>query len=583
MNAARRLARRLTRLRLPTKGGGKPWLLLAWEISGLRAALAAPAAGGARIVFEAASPQADFAAALDDVLAQMAAAKQKKPARAALAARQLLPLTVALAIAPEKPRPAAQMCALARDELEMARAEFGSLWSFGTLLAARGHLTAADREAVAAHRESRREGMATSLRYGEIALELGLIDRPAIDQCLRLQERLQNVDGEQVAGWNGRLHDKEPLWLACTAEREQHRAWARALSARGLSLATSLPFAWLASEDDGEAAADDAPGRVSVELHCEEALAVYRRQGRVVAARGEARSERPLRAEWLARLMADWLVEPRLEIELIALYAEDEATALAVGETLAQDTGHPVRVRAPKDAWPRLWASLLREATATPAGRRLPHLAERDLRGPLWKAPDFLRAAALGGVLLALVAVEGGQRWRLAALEARTEARQQEERDRAANAQQQARLIAELERLAQDLDGARAALAPMEAEHRRLSAILAMRQNLPELLYALSSAVGTDAVLESVKNSRSGTNASSIQVVAWSPSYTGAQDFVGRVAELGQSLRYAVSQSESVERAGRDGKPGHEVSFWLVPETAETPAEAPPAGAGGAR
>lgn len=578
MNAARRITRRLKRLRLPTKGGGRPWLLLAWEVSGLRAALATPAADGARIVFEAASPQADFAAALDEVLAQMAAAKQKKPARAVLAARRLLPLAVALPIPPDKPRPAAQMCELARGDLEMARAEFGSLWSFGTLLAARGHLTAADREAVAAHRESRREGMATSLRYGEIALELGLIERPVIDQCLRLQERLQNADGEPVAGWNGRLHDKQPLWLACTTEREEILAWVRALSTHGLSLATSLPFSWLASEGGGEVA-DDAPGRVSVELHCEEALAVYRRQGRVVAARGEARSERPLRAEWLARLMADWLVEPRLEIELIALYAEDEAAALAVGETLAQDTGHPVHVRTPKEAWPRLWASLLREATAAPGERRLPHLCQRDLRGPLWKTPDFLRAAALGGVLLALVAVEGGQRWRLAALEARTEARQQEERDRAANAQQQARLIAELERLARDLDGARATLAPMEAEHRRLSAILAMRQNLPELLYALSSAVGTDAVLESVRNSRSGTNASSIQVVAWSPSYTGAQDFVGRVAELGPSLRYAVSQSESVERAGRDGKPGHEVSFWLVPE-AEAAA---PAGSGDAR
>ncbi|MBW7900555.1 MAG: hypothetical protein H3C26_03710 [Rhodocyclaceae bacterium] len=577
MNAARRIARRLARLRLPARGGGKPWLLLAWEISGLRAALAMPVAGGARIVFTASSPQADFAAALDDVLAQMAAAKQKKPARAALAARQLLPLTVALPIPPDKPRPAAQMRELARGDLEMALAEFGSLWSFGTLLAARGHLTTADREAVAQYRDAHREGMATPLRYGEIALELGLIERPAIDQCLRLQERLQNVDGELVAGWNGRLHDKQPLWLACAVEREQHHAWARALSARGLSLATSLPFSWLASEDDGAETAADAPGRVSVELHREEALAVYRRQGRVVAARGEARSERGLRAEWLARLMADWLAEPRLEIELVALHAEDEAAALAVGETLAQDTGHPVRVRAPEESWPRLWASLLREATAAPAGRRLPHLAERDLRGPLWKTPDFLRAAALGGVLLALVAVEGEQRWRLAALEARIEARQQAEREKAASAQQQARLLAELTQLARDLDKARAEIAPMETEYRRLSAVLAMRHNLPELLYALSSAVGTDAVLESVRNSRSGANASSIQVVAWSPSYTGAQDFVGRVAELGQSLHYAVSQSESVERAGRDGKPGHEVSFWLVPEaTADVPSpEAP--------
>ena len=93
-------------------------------------------------------------------------------------------------------------------------------------------------------------------------------------------------------------------------------------------------------------------------------------------------------------------------------------------------------------------------------------------------------------------------------------------------------------------------------------------------------------MLDSLRNSKVGSNATSIQVVAWSPSYTGAQAFVSRIAELTRELGYGVSQTEIVERKGRNNKLGHEVNFWLVPEgddlesastTARPPLSTPPA------
>ena len=83
----------------------------------------------------------------------------------------------------------------------------------------------------------------------------------------------------------------------------------------------------------------------------------------------------------------------------------------------------------------------------------------------------------------------------------------------------------------------------------------------------LAQTIGNDAVLDSLRNSKVSSNATSIQVVAWSPSYTGAQAFISRIAEQSRSLGYGVTQTGIIERKGRNNKMGHEVNFWLIPES----------------
>lgn len=566
---------RLAALRSRLAGKGKPWLLLAWDIASLKATVYVDEAGRGRVVASAESKQARFAEALDEILPALARQSTIKPRRVALAARYLLPGVVNLPVAPDKPRPASQMRELVQSEIEPILAEFGSLWSMGALLEARQYLSGIDRERVTLEEAMRREGRRTPLRYGETALEMELIERATLDECLDLQEHLQNLDATLISGWRGRNEANQPLWLACGVGAGNHREWRDTLAERNLQLQACLPLAWLASEAEPENDGRRDHATISLELHREEVLAVHRQNGRIVAARSEGRMERPLQADWLTRLIADWAGDARARLELVCLHADDEAAAAAIRDDLGLSTGHPTRLRPVAESWERLWSQLASEAGAELS--RLPRIVERELRGSLWNDHDIRRLAALAAVLAGLGVVEGFQQYKLYRLNATVAEKSRLEKDKSQNTQREAQFSAELNELAKDLDASRKKLEPLLNDHGRLNSISAMRHNLPDLLLMLARAVGNDAVLESLRNSKVGSNATSIQVVAWSPSYTGAQAFVGRVAEQTRVFGYGVTQTEIIERKGRNNKLGHEVNFWLVPESDDLESGSPAA------
>lgn len=563
-------------LRRHFSGGSKTWLLLAWDIDGLRAALFAGGGQQGGILARAASVLPNFAEALDEILSELQRQNPARPKRVALAARHVLPAVVNLPVAPDKPKPPAQMRELVQADLEPVLAEFGSLWSLGALLQARGHLSPEDRERIMVEESLRREGKHTPLRYGETALELGLIERGTLDACLDMQAQLQHLEATIVSGWRGRFEDGQALWLAAGIGQGMYEEWREALAERHLHLTACLPLAWLLSETDtGEPGRKESTGtHVALELHREEVVAVHRRQGQVLAARSESRMERPLGPDWLARLVADWANDGRCSIELICLHAEDEAAAQSIRDDLGLCTGQPIGVRHAEASRNSLWRHLMAQAEAP--GSTLPRIVERELRGSLWANHDVRRLALLGAALLLLGATEGWQRYQLHSMETKIANRNKAEHDKAQGIQQQIKFNAELTELARNLDATRKKLEPLVNEQERLNLLMAMRRNLPDLLAMLAQSVGNDAVLESVRNSKGDSNAAAIQVVAWSPSYTGAQAFADTVGVMSRNLGYGVVQTEIVQRKGRSNKAGHEVNFWLQPE-AEDLEEAPKA------
>lgn len=555
----------LSALRKRLSSSAKPLLLLAWDIGGLKAAIYTEGGGKGQIVASAEALRPHFSEALGEVLAALAQQSALKPVRVVLATRYLLPGVVNLPVNPAKPRPLAQMRELVQSEIEPILAEFGSLWSLGALLEARQHLSASERENVTREEALRRDGRRTPLRYGETALEMELIERPALDECLDLQERLQNLDSTVVSGWRGRIEDNRSFWLACGVGRVNYREWQDALAERRLHLTACLPLSWLASEVEPETDARPDSTTISLELHQEEVVAIHRQNGRVMAVRSEGRMERALHSDWLARLVADWSHEARARFELICLRRADEAEAAALCDDLGVCTGHSIQLRGVEESWNRLWRRLASEATASAS--QLPRIVEREQRDALWKEPDVRRLAALFAVIVVLGAVEGVQQYRLFRIDKTAAEKKRLEKEKSSSTQSEAKFNAELTNLAKDLDATRKQLEPLLNDRERLKMIVDMRQHLPNLLIMLSQAVANDAVLESLRNSKVGNNAASIQVVAWSPSYTGAQEFVSRVGELSREMGYGVAQTEIVQRKGRDNKAGHELSFWLIPES----------------
>lgn len=573
-----------------------PWLLLTWDVAGMEAVVWQDGPDQAKVLARARSSEGRFPAALAEIMQALAGRGFTRLRRVGLAARHLLPAVVDLPVAPDKPRRPEQMRELIQADLEPVLAEFGSVWSMGALMQARGYLSAADRERIGMEESVRRQSRHNQLRYGEIAIDLGLLSREELDECLDQQAALQNLDAAFMAGWRGRIEDKQPLWLACGVGNGAYREWKESLAGHGLRLAATLPLAWLVSDPTPEAAGASEPRReqnlplISLELHHEEVVAVCRRQGRVVAARSEARIERTPGADWLNRIIGDWAAEPRARIEIFFLHEADDPLGETLCDALSLTTGHPCVAYPAEISRVRLWQNLLREASALES--QLPRLAEAELRGSLWTSAGFRRGLALGLIVLGLAGVESVQRYRLHAMEARISERQEQEKQRQQSSQQEAQVNEQLNTLARQLDEARRQLEPLLNDRLRLNRIMAMRTDLPNLLYLLAQSVGSDAVLEEIRNDNTRGEGSAIQVVAWSPNYTGAQDFVSRIAALAHGRSYGVSQTEIKERRGRNGKPGHQVSFWLLPEEHEleeseplakapaAPATPLPAGAG---
>lgn len=566
---------RLKALAAGLRAGRKPCLLLAWDVGGLHAALADGCTPDARMLGQAFSGEGRLRAALAAVLEQLAAQGLARPRQVFLAARHVLPIVADLPVAPDKPRPRAQMRELVQADLEPALAEFGSLWSMGALMQARGLLDANERQRISQEEASRRQNRQSQLRFGEIALEIGLIEREGLDECLDLQAELQNLEASVAAGWLGRTEERQALWLVCGVGERVYREWREALAEAGLRLAAVLPLAWLASDNEASPADghDSSLPRISLELQREEVVAVYRRHERVLAARSEGRVERKLGSDWLTRLIADWASEPRVALEIRALHGEDDALIAALAEDLALTTGHPCRARDSADSRAALWRNLLREGSSRTPG--LPRLVDKALRGSPWNNPDLRRLAALGVVLAIIGGVEGYQHFRLHRLEARMAERQQQEQERSKSAQQMALVGQQLASLGRSLDDARRQLEPLLADRARLDAVLSMQADLPELLYMLAQSIGDDAVLDEVHNDVTQASGAAVHVLAWSPSYTGAQAFVSRVAAAVRGRAWGVAQTEINERVGRSGKRGHEISFWLLPEEGELEAVTP--------
>jgi hypothetical protein len=537
--------------------------LLVWDIGGIDAAIV----GGdddkaASVIDTATSRQADFAAALAEVVGELRGRGHKVPKRVALAACHCRPLIADLPVDPGKPRPAPQRRELLRGEAEAALAEFGGLWTIGALLQARSHLSADDRQRVVLEESVRRQERRTPLRYGETALELGLIERAQLNEGLELQEALQHVDAQWLAGWKGRIGDGQKHWLASALSGPLHRQWSTALAQGGLRLEAVLPLAWLCSETP----VGDDTQVISIEVHAEDVHAVARRNSQIVAARSDARLERPLQSDWLLRLAEDWSLDARSRIEIVCRDPADQRAAHSAAAELELASGHPARVVDASQARAALWHALAREARVAPAAQRLPHLTTRELRGAPWKNPDLRRVAALVALVALLAASEGGQQYRLRTLRQEIAERNRKENETKRLAQMEMKINSETRQVGKDLEKLRAELEPLVNTRTRLEAIVVMRQHLPDLMQMLARAIGDDAVLEKVGNSKSGSDAASIRVEAWSGSYTGAQAFVNRVAEQTQTLNYGVAQTEINEARGRSNKMGYRVAFWLLPE-----------------
>lgn len=535
-------------------------LVLAWTPAGLQGRILTQAGQGWQVGPEARSPAADFATALDAVRAGLEALGEKIPTRVLLASSLVVPARIDLPVAPDKPRQPAQMHELVRSEIEPAVAEFGAFWNIGAVLSAQGALDEIARERLSLELSLRREQLGTQpLRFGELALELALIDRGALERALRMQESLQSLEAEFACGWLGRKDgDGRAVWLGAAAGSRLYRSWTDALKDRGLRLVGALPLVGLLPPKSGSG--------IVIEWWGEFVAALHWQDGSITGLRIESRLERPVSGHWVGRLVEDWFDTGRENIEIRLFEPLSADAAASLHADLELRCGGEILPTGSPEAWSALWPRIPAQEDTRAC---LPLVRPDRLAGPAWKRPDAIRAAVLGLAVLGVCGVELTQRLRLGAVEARFEQAEAQARqsDEATTRQQQ--LIGDLNTLKRGLETARTDLAPLANEVDRLQGIDSMRKHLPDLLQGLARAVGDEVVLDAVYHAADIGDFSRIKVEAWSPDYTAAHSFASRAEQEVLRLDYGVSQTEVRQRKGRNGQPGHQVSFWLVPVAEE--------------
>lgn len=186
--------------------------------------------------------------------------------KAVLLTPGVVPALLELPVDPKKPRPVEQMEDLVRWEMEPMLMQHTTLWSVGRILVGLGYLTEEQARAVIDMQQGRGKpgGAEADLeiysfkRFGDLAIELGYIERKQLDECLVRQEWLK-TDGEDTAcGWvaqDNPAHAENPgshRWLTCAVSRALMQRWTAVFSRQGVRLQGLYPLAGCAATMLGE-------------------------------------------------------------------------------------------------------------------------------------------------------------------------------------------------------------------------------------------------------------------------------------------------------------------------------------------
>ncbi len=279
---------------------GKNFSLLVFQTGsfGLRCALARKSKSGVQFGAVVESSRVDFTQAIADVLGQLKAHQRMLPKKAILLTPSVISAVVELPVSPLRPRSDEEMQELIRWELEGAVSQQNKQWLIGAMLVERGYLTQQQRDELVAELQLRQSQASDSgigaglIRFGELAIELGYIEREQLDECFALQAKLVSVDDDLVYGWQAeeqaddqRLSDEALLskeedsnsahpWLVCGMSKTIRRRWLGAFALNGIRVEAFYPalgssFAVLANT--AEARLDE---QLLLEVHQEQLVAI---------------------------------------------------------------------------------------------------------------------------------------------------------------------------------------------------------------------------------------------------------------------------------------------------------------------
>ncbi|MDZ7753600.1 MAG: hypothetical protein U5S82_18635 [Gammaproteobacteria bacterium] len=305
-----------------------------------------------------ASRALDWVTAVGEVLERIRSAGVKKPPRKAiLVSGSALSALLDLPVNPERPRPPEQMRELVRWELEPLFAQHHERWCIGSLLMGRGYLTQQQRAEVMREALARNAASNNRLtvRFGEVAQNLGHVKRAHIDEGLALQEKLVQLDDEVFCGWAAQrmpedfeIDDEAPRypWLASGIGDGLRRQWVKACQRNKLYLTAIYPalgcgFGTLEHTENRE--------ELYIDVHQEQVAVLRGLPGALRAYRVENTHDGAPAPEQIAGLCQEELRPDIGRVLLNAPPATFETLAPLLAERLDRSVVNPVEAHGPQD------------------------------------------------------------------------------------------------------------------------------------------------------------------------------------------------------------------------------------------
>ncbi|MCX4187782.1 hypothetical protein [Methylophaga sp. OBS4] len=270
----------------------KPSQLLVCETNGfsLRGTVLARTGDDVTVMHNVTSQQADMAAAVTELISQLKA-EGWRGGQAILLSPAVLSTLVELPVDPKKPRPVNQMQELVRWEVEPLLMQHTTQWTVGHMLVGKGYMTEEQAKLVMDTQQGRANPTGeldlaenfSMRRFGDLAIQLGYIDKSQLDTCLAGQEWLKSDDEVIECGWSpqAEIADSPGVfnWLVSCVNQSLLQRWVAAFQSQNVTLKAMYPLTGCS----GALLTDDNASQVMLESHADMAFVMQVSNGHITA------------------------------------------------------------------------------------------------------------------------------------------------------------------------------------------------------------------------------------------------------------------------------------------------------------
>ena len=520
--------------------------------------------GAVEVEGEVTSRAVELSAAIGEVLDGLKPAKGRLPKHAVLVSAGMVCTMMDLPVDPQKPRKDNEMKELVKWELEPLFTEQNDIWMIGAVLLGRGYITREQRQDIAVNLElaTSATGGRRLTRFGELAVEMGVVTRSQLDECLLLQERLVMMDEDAECGWQAEIIQdpdggERSAWLGTAIGQSTRQKWVKAFQNNKISLDWIYPANTSSASQIIPSAQSDGE-KVILEVHQEQLVCVRANSRYLVACQTQKRSGLDLTVDACVDVCHEQM-RPGIGV----IYLVGGTPELASGIAVKLD--RQVVPISDKTIYMKAAASHLFGISASPLGVRV---KAKDPAPPVYKDIEILRLAAIAMVVGGILATEILTRYEILKKEQELAKLDKEFNEKLRLNKQIQGLSNETKQLLKKVKIKQTEVSETTKKLAVINDILIDRLDLvPGLMGALKSSISEEVVIDAIVEDRGKTN--HFLLAGWALTDTSAQLFVNNLNSSLARWELMVIDDAVIRQSNAYGVAGYTVTLQIIPKPPE--------------